>query len=93
MVLEKFGPFKIISSLRDHSVTYRDEVVTEFLDRVRSRARLYRRGVVCHEKSLLCLDDDDAFSSLQQVLKPHGQSECSVTDQQCARNTGRTFLP
>lgn len=46
------------------SVTHPDEVVAEFLHRISRRAGLYVCRIVCHKESLLCLHDDDTFSSL-----------------------------
>lgn len=50
-------------------ITDADEVGSEFFDGIGSCARLYCLGIMCNEKGLLCLDDDNAFSSLEFVTR------------------------
>lgn len=53
---------------RKSSVAHSNQIVTQLLDSIGGGARLNGFGVVCNEKGLFCLDDDDAGLALFRLL-------------------------
>ena len=48
----------------ESSVAHSDQIVTQLLDGIGGSARLNGFGIVCNEKGLFCLDDDDTGLAL-----------------------------
>ena len=53
---------------RKSSIAHSNQIVTQLLDSIGGGARLNGFGVVCNEKGLFCLDDDDAGLALVSPL-------------------------